>query len=88
MSHAAPLILSAVLLLAAIGLLLPDTQTDAGYVPSISNWRRTSAGWEQAAWLVGHTPPRQPGLHPGVIAGLELLMAATITIAALPTRQS
>lgn len=45
-----------------------------GYPP----WRRTTKGWERAHWLAGPSPsiaqvkPRQPGLHPLVLAGAEI----------------
>jgi hypothetical protein len=43
-------------------------------------WRRTRSGWEHVSGLFP-VHPRQPALHPGVVAAAELLLSMAALIA-------
>ncbi len=76
-----------VLLLEAFGGTIPAAPQPADFVTApadgptapprpieLGPWRRTRQGWEKAAWLQP-TLPRDPPLHPLVVAVLEILLA-------------
>ena len=44
-------------------------------------WRRTSDGWERAAWVASEDRTPSVPLHPALIGAMELLLVLTVVTA-------
>ena len=60
---------------------VPLAETPAAPRQQLDCWRRTRDGWERADWLTPPSCVRRPGLHPGVVGLLEVLVSTTALMA-------
>ena len=75
--------LATVLIVAGISAWISWGERTAGLTAYATDWVRTADGWESRRVVEPYRPLAPPAVHPGVIAGFQLL-ASLLVLAAFP----
>lgn len=83
----ARLLVTVVVLLAAVWLMSMSGDAMELGRPTIDSWRRTAQGWQRGFWTMPDRPPCHAPFHPAAAAALLAMIAAMALIGADHSRQ-